>query len=71
MWKEGGEERGWAIQEPPRKEAESGVRGFGCSLRPGCGHMGAEATTIVTVLVPCYSLWGLTSHSEVLGTGGE
>ena len=34
-------------------------------------HMGAEATTIVTVLVPCYSGWGLISHSEVLGTGGE
>lgn len=34
-------------------------------------HMGAEATMIAKVLVPCYSGWGLTSHSEVLGTGSE
>ena len=34
-------------------------------------RIGAEANTVAKVLVPSYSGWGLTSHSEVLGTGSE
>lgn len=34
-------------------------------------HIGAEANTVAKVLVPSYFGWGLTSRSEVLGTGSE